>query len=118
MATILLVEDNLNQRLLYQMVLEDEGYDVLIALDAQEVLEQIETEHPDLTILDPSMFNGDSREILTQIIKSTPQMSVVIQTAYAYLDGDPLIEVADGYVVKSSDLAPLKDVIHRVLLKR
>ena len=38
MATILVVEDESHQRLLYQMELEDEGYDVVVASDGREAL--------------------------------------------------------------------------------
>ena len=57
MSTILLVEDELNQRLLYQMELEDDGYRVVLASDGWEALQQVREEHPDLVGTGP----GDAR---------------------------------------------------------
>ena len=117
-ATVLLIEDNPNQRLLYQMELEDEGYDVLIGKDVRKSLDQIGAEQPDMTVLDLGMFGGDGRNILAQIMKCTPNMPVVIHTAYGNLDDDPLVRMADAYVVKSSNPGPLKRAIRRTLSKR
>ena len=52
MATILVVEDELNQQRLYQMELEDEGHRVLVSSNGQDALRQVEAERPDLVVVD------------------------------------------------------------------
>ena len=50
--TILVVDDDENQRFLCQEVLGDEGYDIVVAKDGKEALEKIDQRLPDLVILD------------------------------------------------------------------
>ena len=42
MTTILLVEDDKNQRLLYEQELRQEGYEILTAIDGIDALEKVE----------------------------------------------------------------------------
>ena len=48
MTKILVVDDEDNIRLLYKEELQDEGYEVSLAANAEEALKVIETEKPDL----------------------------------------------------------------------
>ncbi len=41
MTTILLVEDNKNQRLLYEQELRFEGYEIVTAADGKDVLKKV-----------------------------------------------------------------------------
>jgi len=41
MSRILLVVDDQNQRLIYQMELEDDGYEVVTASEGQEALQMV-----------------------------------------------------------------------------
>jgi DNA-binding response OmpR family regulator len=59
-TTILIVDDDLQLLQLVALNLELEGYDVLLAGDGQQALTQIETQAPDLVLLDVMMprMNG------------------------------------------------------------
>ncbi len=52
MTTILLVENEKNQRLLYEQELKLENYEILTAADGKEALEKIQEQIPDLIIMD------------------------------------------------------------------
>ena len=57
MATILLIEDEPNQRFLYQMELGDEGYRIFAPATVEEALETVRKRQADLVILDPHLKN-------------------------------------------------------------
>lgn len=52
---ILLIEDELSIRDIYQMILEDEGYDVVCANNGKQGLEFAERSKPDLILMDLMM---------------------------------------------------------------
>ena len=115
MPTVLLVEDEPNQRLLYRMELEDEGYCVLEASDGREALEQLEAGSPDLVVLDLRMPRMDGIKTLERMMALNARPPVVVHSAYDSLRDNPVARTADAYVVKRSDLSTLKREIERVL---
>ncbi len=118
MPTILLVEDELNQRLLYQMELEDEGYRVVLASDGWEALQQSKEEHPDLVVLDLGMPGMDGIEALGRMMDQNAKLPVIIYTGDENFKDNFMTWVADAYLVKRSNLDALKEEIERVLLER
>ena len=114
--TILVVDDDENQRLLYQEVLTDEGYDVLVAKDGKEALEEVEQKTPDLVILDIVMPEMDGMEAMTRILRKHRRIPIILNTSYAKYRDDFMTWAADAYVVKSSDFTELKKKIKELLL--
>ncbi len=80
---ILIVEDNANQRLLYQEELCAAGYRVVTAADGREALSTAHEERPDLVILDINMPVMDGLDTLSQLLEFDRRIKVVINTAYA-----------------------------------
>ena len=113
--TILVVEDDHNQRALYEEELRDEGYHVLTAADGREALKVVREERPDLVILDINMPVMDGLDTLSQMLEHDSKMPVVINTAYASYQESFTSWSADAYIVKSSDLSELKATIRRLL---
>ena len=117
MTTILVVEDELNQRLLYQMELEDDGYRVVLASDGWEALQQVKEEHPDLVVLDLLMPGMGGIEALDRMMDQNAKLPVIIYSAYESFRNN-LAWAANAYVIKSSNLGVLMHEIERVLLER
>lgn len=65
--TILLVEDQAGFRRIYHDVLENEGYEVLEALDGEEGLEKVKKHKPNLVLLDLGLPKIDGFEVLKRI---------------------------------------------------
>lgn len=61
---VLVAEDDASVRLTIQFVLEDEGFDVLIAQDGEEALQIARAEHPDVILLDQIMPKLDGKQVL------------------------------------------------------
>ena len=118
MSTILLVEDEKNQRELYRMELEDEGYRVVMAADGREAIRKVEEEHPDLVVLDLRMPRMDGIETLGRMMDLNARLPVIIHSAYENFKDNFMTWAADAYLVKISNVEVLKGEIQRVLLKR
>lgn len=112
---ILVVDDETNIRLLYKEELEDEGYEVLLAEDAEDAREKIEKESPDLVTLDIKMPGMDGIQFLNQLKEKYHNLPVILCSAYGSYKQDFRVWSSDAYVVKSADLRELKLMIREVL---
>ena len=118
MTTILLVEDDKNQRLLYEQELSLEGYEVVAASNGREALEKVQVQLPDIVIMDINMPKMDGIEAIGKILSKNKEIPVIINTAYSNYKDNYMSWAADAYIVKSSDLSELKDTIKKVLANR
>ena len=118
MAKLLVVDDEPNIRLLYAQELSDEGYEVVTAATALEAVEKLQGAPFDLVVLDIKLKNESGIELLQRIVKERHTLPVILCTAFSCYKDDFSAWLADGYVVKSSDMTELKDEIKRVLAKR
>src|SRR3990167_320609 len=118
MTTILLVEDDKNQRLLYELELRQEGYEVVTASNGREALEKVQVQLPDIVIMDINMPKMDGIEAIGKILSKNKEIPVIINTAYSNYKDNYMSWAADAYIVKSSDLSELKDTIKKVLANR
>jgi len=82
---ILAVDDEKHIVRLVQVNLERHGYTVVTAFDGKEALEKVQTEHPDLIVLDVMMPYMDGFEVLQNLKKdqSTRDIPVIMLTAKA-----------------------------------
>lgn len=115
MSKILLVEDEKNQRTLYEQELTDEGYEVATAADGREALSKLRDVRPDLVVLDISMPGMDGIETLGKMLGEDNTIPVIFHTAYSSYKENFMTWSADAYVVKTSDLAELKAKIQEIL---
>jgi len=118
MATLLIVDDEANQRRLYQEELSDEGYTIMLAENGKEALESIAEMPPDLVVLDIRMPVMDGLEALGKIIGKERNIPVIIHSAYSSYKDDFISWAADDFVVKSADLTGLKRKIRELLERR
>ena len=118
MATILIVEDDEHQQLLFREELSEEGYDVVVASSAQEALEIVEKVEPDAVVLDIAMPGMDGIEALGRLLAANNHLPDILHTAYATYKDNFMTWSADAYVVKSHDLSELKAELARVIAKR
>jgi two-component system response regulator (stage 0 sporulation protein F) len=116
--TILLVEDDQNQRALYEEELLDEGYRVVTAGDGRAALIAVKEHSPDLVVMDINMPLMDGLDALSQMMEHDSHIPVIINSAYASYKESFSSWSADAYIVKSSDLSELKQTVKRLLEER
>jgi len=118
MTTILLVDDDKNQRLLYEQELKHDGYEIVAASDGKEALEKVQEQLPDIVIMDINMPKMDGIEAMGRILSKNKEVPVIINTAYSNYQDSFMSWAADAYIVKSSDLSELKNTIKEILTKK
>ena len=118
MERLLVIDDEANIRLLYAQELGDEGYEVVTAANVTEALNRLDEQTFDLVILDIKLKSESGLDLLQQIVKERHNLPVILCSAFSCYKDDFSAWLADGYVVKSSDLQELKDEIGKVLTKK
>jgi len=80
---VLVVDDEPHIRRVLEAILRKEGFDVLVAIDGSQGLEELDAEHVDLVILDLMMPGANGLEILSKIRSrpERPDTPVIILTA-------------------------------------
>ena len=119
MSRILIVEDDPSLVELLKYNLETEGFDVSVARDGEGGLEAIDTQDPDLVVLDWMLPNMSGIEICRQMRQRTATRStpVIMLTAKGEeTDRIRGLETgADDYIVKPFSPAELTARIKAVL---
>jgi len=115
MSRLLLVDDEPDLRLLYQSALEAEGYQTDTAASCDEALTLLGQQQYDLVVLDIQVGGENGLELLNTLSHSHRNLPVILCTAYSCYQEELSAWQADAYVVKSSDLEPLKQEIRRLL---
>jgi DNA-binding response OmpR family regulator len=105
MFHILIVDDDKNTRRLYQAVLENEGYQVVLAENGNDALKMMEQEHIDLVIVDIMMPGIDGYEF-TRTLRETSQSLPVLMVSAKQLPEDKkkgFLVGTDDYMTKPVD---------------
>jgi len=117
MKTILVVEDDKNQRLLYQQELSLEGYNVIAVSDGQDAIDKVNEQLPDLIIMDIHLVKMSGIDTMNRILGKHKKIPIIINTAYSSYKDNFLSWSADAYIVKSSDLTELKSKVQELVGK-
>ncbi|MCF6148703.1 MAG: response regulator [Candidatus Kuenenia sp.] len=118
MKTILVVEDDQNQRQLYKQELENEGYNVITARDGIDGIKMVNDYLPDIIVMDILMPKMDGLESMGKIVSKHRKIPIIINSAYSCYKASFLSWPADAYITKSSDLNELKNTIKDILENR
>lgn len=116
--TILIVDDEAHQRMLYQEELSAEGFQIILASNGREAIEKVLETVPDLIVLDIRMPVMDGLEAMGEIIRRAKDIPIIMHSAYSSYKDDFMSWAADDFVVKSADLMELKRKIRGLLFKK
>ena len=116
---ILIVDDNPTNLKLARVVLAGEGYEVRVAVDAEEAMAMLGGFHPRLILMDLQLPGMDGLT-LTRLLKGDPATSdvtILALTAYAMKGDEEKARQAgcDGYITKPIDTRALPAVIAGIL---
>jgi len=117
--SILVVEDNLDNRELTQILLECEGFEVRLAEDAAQALRMFETYRPKLLLVDVQMPGMDGLELTRRLRRdpSSQDAIVVALSAYAMAaeKANALAAGCDGYITKPINTRTFASAVRRYL---
>ncbi len=82
MSIILIIDDEKNIRRSLEMILTDEGYDVVLAESGNEALKVLEKDSADLVLLDLLMPEKDGLQVLSEIKNSMPDLAVIMMSGH------------------------------------
>src|SRR5512134_3771616 len=85
-ATILVVDDQDSIRHFVSKTLEEDGFTVLTTGSVRETRQVIEHDMPDLMLLDLKLPDGTGIELLREIKKVQPEVTVILMTAFGELE--------------------------------
>ena len=102
--SVLIVEDNEDNLVVYRTILEHVGYDVLEARDGAEGMDRARADHPDLILMDISIPKVDGWEATRELKAdhSTSDIPIIALTAHALDEDRRRAERVgcDGYLAK------------------
>ncbi|HET6862149.1 MAG TPA: response regulator [Pyrinomonadaceae bacterium] len=114
---ILCTEDDLDTREMLLVLLENSGYDVVCANDAQQAYSLITTEQFDLLLVDNWMPGGSGLE-LVRAVRSAGQSTPILfySGAAAAADKQEALDAgAQGYLTKPIGIADLVSEVERLI---
>ena len=117
--SVLYVEDDPDIRLVTEMALEDEGFDLIFCNSGQEALEKCTQFNPDLLLLDVMMPGLNGPETLQKLrenahLKETPVIFMTAKIQSAEIEKYEAMG-ALGVISKPFDPLTLADQLHELL---
>ena len=119
MFQVLVVEDNLNARILMEKVLRRDGYEVFTAGDGREALAVMDAQHIDIVLLD-IMMPGMDGYAFTQELRENGMNTPILMVTAKQLPADKhkgFLVGTDDYMTKPVDMEEMLLRI-RALLRR
>lgn len=120
MEKVLIVDDELNMRVVLHAMLKKKGYQVSEAADGLEALEHLGKEVIDVIVTDLKMPRLNGLGLLEGVKTRHPEIPVIIITAHGTIETavDALKKGAFDYITKPFDQAELISVIDKAIRTR
>ncbi len=117
METILIVDDEKNYLVVLSSFLSGEGYEPITADNAQQALDIVENTDLDLVLTDMKMPSMDGIELLRRIKEKSPDLPVVMMTAYGTVEKavEAMQLGAFNFVLKPFQNETLKQIIRNAV---
>jgi DNA-binding NtrC family response regulator len=119
---VLVVDDEKNQREIYTLILEDDGFEVTTAQSGEQAVRIARENDFDLVLTDYKMTGMDGLTLLSELVQIDPSIIVVMMTAHGSVESvkEALRAGAFDYLEKPVDRDQLLKVIESALgrLKR
>ena len=114
---IIAADDNREYLTLIKVLLEMEGYNLRISFNAENLIEMIILEKPDVILLDIQMKGINGCEICKELKESNLSKSipVIIISAEEDLEKSARLCGADGYLSKPFSISELLIIINNIL---
>ncbi len=120
MDKILIVDDELNMRLVLAAMLKKEGYEVASAADGYEALQILQSGPVAAVVTDLKMPRIDGMGLLDRVSSEYPDIPVIMITAHGTVATavEALKKGALDYITKPFELEELKNVVSKAIKTR
>jgi two-component system response regulator AtoC len=120
MDKILIVDDELNMRLVLKTLLKKEGYDVITASEGIEALKVLKGGDIKVVVTDLKMPKLGGMGLLDRVLQDYPSMPVILITAHGTVATavDALKKGAFDYITKPFEQDELKNVVRKAIRTR
>jgi len=120
MNKILIVDDELNMRLVLSAMLKKEGYSIASAADGLEAMQILRNSKIDVIVTDLKMPRLDGMGLLNCVTEQYPELPVIIITAHGTVATavEALKKGALDYITKPFELEELKNIICKAVKTR
>jgi len=119
MITILIADDDAASLELLKDALAVPGYRILESSDGSDALSKVQSETPDIVLLDIQMPGLDGFEVLRAIRGLEPPVPCRVLAVTAFvMDGDRermLASGFDGYIAKPVSISHVREQVRRIL---
>jgi DNA-binding NtrC family response regulator len=117
MNKILIVDDELNMRLVLSAMLKKEGYEVAAAADGAEALQILKSGPIAAVVTDLKMPRIDGMELLSRVSQEYPEVPVIMITAHGTVATavEALKKGALDYITKPFELEELKNIVSKAV---
>ena len=120
MASIMIIEDDANLRQILQTIVDQAGYEVRLATDGKDALEQIHDNLPDLVITDIIMPETEGIEVILYLRKNHPEVRVIAMSGGGRLGADHYLDMAHEFgahitIAKPFEKRTMLDAISQLL---
>jgi CheY-like chemotaxis protein len=120
---ILIVDDEFDTQVYFKTILEDHGYEVSVASDGVEALQEVKKSVPDLITLDLSMpeksglkfyreLRGDAATSATPVV----MISGVSSDMKDFISTRKQVPPPDGYLSKPIDQTEMLQLVEKLLI--
>lgn len=117
---LLIIDDEENIRRTTAVALEALGHETAGAENGAAALKQLEGDHFDIAFLDLKLDGESGLDLLPQLLKSDPQLEVVVFTAYASIETavEAMRRGAVDYIPKPFTPEQIRRVLDRIVKAR
>ena len=110
MATILSIDDEPQASEIRKLLLESEGYDVLLAQTGEDGLRLFQSQRVDLVVVDYWMRGMNGLAVAREIKRLNPAVPIIVLSGLAELPGEA-VGIADRWIMKGRSTQALLDAI-------
>jgi DNA-binding NtrC family response regulator len=120
MEKILIVDDEINMRVVLKAMLRKRGFQVAEAADGLDAMNRLENEKIDVIVTDMKMPRLNGLGLLDKVITKYPETPVIIITAHGTIETavDALKKGAFDYITKPFDQNELINIIDKAIRTR
>jgi DNA-binding response OmpR family regulator len=112
---ILIVEDDPDILLILQLILKDEGFEVLTSEDGLDIFDILQKDNPDLVLMDVRLPSADGRELCSQMRKADYTIPIILMSAHLDYKLGINHEYANDFISKPFDFGELLIRVRRQL---